>query len=204
MYMLSWAYPGGSVVKNLQEMQVWSLGQEDSWEEEMAIHSIILALEIPRTEEPGGLYSPWDHKRVRHGLVTRKQQYASMESKGFGPSWGGLAWIGDKVCNKSMELLGFEPVYSSALYSPSRIHDHSEHHHLEAPIWARFHVYLLGNNHVVSSHLLLCYRLLHQHHGNHCLLHVSQRDNNRLNMPTPIFLAISSTKRQTGWPQLLA
>ena len=100
----------------------------------MAIHSIILALEIPRTEEPGGLYSPWDHKRVRHGLVTRKQQYASMESKGFGPSWGGLAWIGDKVCNKSMELLGFEPVYSSALYSPSRIHDHSEHHHLEAPI----------------------------------------------------------------------
>ena len=53
--MLSWAYPGGSVVKNLQEMQVWSLGQEDSLEGEMAIHSIILVLEIPGTEEPGRL-----------------------------------------------------------------------------------------------------------------------------------------------------
>ena len=25
-------------------------------------HSSILAWEIPWTEEPGGLYSPWDHK----------------------------------------------------------------------------------------------------------------------------------------------
>ena len=48
----------GSDVKNLpiiQETQVPSLGQEDSLEEEMATHSSILAWEIPRTEEPGGL-----------------------------------------------------------------------------------------------------------------------------------------------------
>ena len=32
-----------------------TLGQEDPLEKEMATHSSILAWEIPRTEEPGGL-----------------------------------------------------------------------------------------------------------------------------------------------------
>ena len=41
----------------MQEMQVQSLGQEDSLEEGMATHSSILAWEIPWTEEPGGLQS---------------------------------------------------------------------------------------------------------------------------------------------------
>ena len=36
-------------------MQIQSLGPEDSLEEEMATHSSILAWEISRTEEPGGL-----------------------------------------------------------------------------------------------------------------------------------------------------
>ena len=36
----------------------------------MATHSNILAREIPRTEEPGGL-SPMGHKRVRHKLATK-------------------------------------------------------------------------------------------------------------------------------------
>ena len=38
-------------------MQVRSLGQ-DPLEEELATHSSILAWKIPRTEEPGELYSP--------------------------------------------------------------------------------------------------------------------------------------------------
>ena len=38
-----------------QETQVRSLGQVDPLEEEMATHSSVLAWEIPRTEEPGGL-----------------------------------------------------------------------------------------------------------------------------------------------------
>ena len=48
------------LVKNLPAMQetwVQSLGWEDSLEKEMATHSSILAWEIPRTEEPGGLQS---------------------------------------------------------------------------------------------------------------------------------------------------
>ena len=45
-------------VKNLpamQEVWVWSLGQEDPLEEEMATHSSILVWEIPWTGEPDGL-----------------------------------------------------------------------------------------------------------------------------------------------------
>ena len=41
-----YGFPGGSVVKNpcsMQEMQVLSLGGEDTLEEEMATHSSILA-----------------------------------------------------------------------------------------------------------------------------------------------------------------
>ena len=53
-------FPGGSVVKNppaKQEMWVQSLGQEDPQEKEMATHFSILAWEIPRSEESGGLQS---------------------------------------------------------------------------------------------------------------------------------------------------
>ena len=48
------------IMKNppaMQETWVQSLGQEDSMEKEMATHSSILALEIPWTEEPGGVQS---------------------------------------------------------------------------------------------------------------------------------------------------
>ena len=41
----------------MQEMQVQSLGEEDPLEREMATQSSILAWEVPRTEEPGGLQS---------------------------------------------------------------------------------------------------------------------------------------------------
>ena len=64
-------FPADSVVRfylpmpKIQEMQVWSLGQEDSLEEERATHSSILAWEVPRTEEPGGLQSTGS-QRVRH------------------------------------------------------------------------------------------------------------------------------------------
>ena len=55
-------------------MWIRSLGQEDPLEKEMATHSIILAWEIPGTEEPTVCdlqrslqsvtpgYSPWGHK----------------------------------------------------------------------------------------------------------------------------------------------
>ena len=57
---MSLGFPGGSVVKNLPakwETWVWSLGQEDPPEKEMATHSNIFPIfwEIQWTEEPGGL-----------------------------------------------------------------------------------------------------------------------------------------------------
>jgi len=43
--------------KQMQEMRVQLLSQEDSLEKEMAAHSSVLAWRIPWTEEPGGLQS---------------------------------------------------------------------------------------------------------------------------------------------------
>ena len=65
-------FPGGSVVKNIpamQEMWVWSVGQEDPLEKEMATHSNILTWKIPWTEEPGWLLS-MGLQRVGHDWVT--------------------------------------------------------------------------------------------------------------------------------------
>ena len=59
-------------IKNLsaiKETWVWSLGQEDPLEKEMAIHSSILSWEIPWIEEPVGLQSMGSQK-VRHDWVT--------------------------------------------------------------------------------------------------------------------------------------
>ena len=53
-------FPGGTVVRNLpakqemQETQVQSLGQEDPLEEEMAMHSSVLAWKTPWREALGG------------------------------------------------------------------------------------------------------------------------------------------------------
>ena len=61
------------MVKNLPanavDSRLLSLGQEDSLEEEMATHSIILSWKIPWTEEPGGLQSIRS-QRVGHNLAT--------------------------------------------------------------------------------------------------------------------------------------
>ena len=44
------------------ESQVQSLGQEDLLEKEMAVHSTIVAWEVPWTEEPGWLLSVGSQK----------------------------------------------------------------------------------------------------------------------------------------------
>ena len=57
----------------MQGTQVWSLGQEDPLEKEMANHSSILAQKIPWTEEPGGLQS-MGSQRVRHNWAIKQQE----------------------------------------------------------------------------------------------------------------------------------
>ena len=58
-------FPGRSVVKNqpaIQETHVPPFGWEDPLEKEIAMHSSIVAWEIPWTEEPGGLKSMGSQK----------------------------------------------------------------------------------------------------------------------------------------------
>ena len=54
------------------ETQVWSLGQEDPLEEEMATHSSILAWKIPWTEEPGSLQSMGSQSRTWMSIYTHR------------------------------------------------------------------------------------------------------------------------------------
>ena len=61
----------------MQETCVWFLIQEDPLEGEMAIHSNILAWEIPWTEEPRRLQS-MRSKRVRHGWSNWAGMYACL------------------------------------------------------------------------------------------------------------------------------
>ena len=56
--------PVAQMVKHLPAMQetpFQSQGQEDPLKMEMAVHSSILASELPWTEEPSRLH-PWGHK----------------------------------------------------------------------------------------------------------------------------------------------
>ena len=57
----------------MQESRVRSLGWEDPLEKEIATHSSILAWEISRTEEPGGLQSV-GLQGVGHNLASKQQQ----------------------------------------------------------------------------------------------------------------------------------
>ena len=62
------------MVKNpptMQECHVQSLGWEDLLEKEMALHSSILAWEIPWTEEHGRLQF-MGSQRARHDLQTKR------------------------------------------------------------------------------------------------------------------------------------
>ena len=66
----TWFYrlSGGSAVKNLQQMQetqVWFMGEEESLEECMATPTSMLVKKMPWTEEPHGLQS-MGSQRVGH------------------------------------------------------------------------------------------------------------------------------------------
>ena len=56
-------------MRETRETWVWSLGQEDPLEKEMATHTSIPAWRIPWIEEPGGLQST-ESQRVGHDWVT--------------------------------------------------------------------------------------------------------------------------------------
>ena len=57
----------------MQKTGVLPLAREDPLKKETAIHFIVLAWEIPWTEEPGGLLS-MGSQRVRHNSATTMEQ----------------------------------------------------------------------------------------------------------------------------------
>ena len=60
-------------MQETEETRVQSLDQEDPLEKEMAPYTI-LAWDIPWTEEPGGLHSPWglrDSDLIEHTHTQR-------------------------------------------------------------------------------------------------------------------------------------
>ena len=88
---------GGSVVKNLpamQETQIWSLGQNDSLEEEMATHFSILAWRIPWTEEASGLQSRGS-QRVRDDWAGANPKH----------SWFTMLWVYSKLIQLQIYIL---------------------------------------------------------------------------------------------------
>ena len=66
---LPWWLSGKESACQCRRLKVQSLGGKDPPEEETATHSSILAWEIPRTEEPGGV--AWGPKNVR-GFTKRQ------------------------------------------------------------------------------------------------------------------------------------
>ena len=81
-------------MQETQEMQVWSLGQEDSPEKQMATQSIILAWKIPWTEEPGGLQSKIS-QRLGHFWATNHMHMASNKAQ---VSFGAFEAQGPCMC----------------------------------------------------------------------------------------------------------
>ena len=86
----------------MQEMCVWSLGQEDLLEEGMTAHSSILAWRIPQTAEPGGLQfmgsqkswtqlSDWTTATVHMGRCTCFWNLEWGCRSLLSTLWGGLA-----------------------------------------------------------------------------------------------------------------
>ena len=66
-------FPGGSLVKNLPTMKrlwfhPWKIPWRRKWQP-----TPYFCWEIPCSEEPDELYSPWGCKRVGHNLVTKQQ-----------------------------------------------------------------------------------------------------------------------------------
>ena len=81
--MFKEGFPGGSLVKNLPADTGDAsliLGLEDLLERKIISYSRILAWEIPLTEEPGGLYSPFGHKVSDTTEPTKQQQQQCSES----------------------------------------------------------------------------------------------------------------------------
>ena len=92
-YNVRTGFPGGSAVKSPPAMQgtrVWSLGWEDSLEEETATHSIFLSGEVDGQRGLVG-YSPWG---CRESDTTEQQQQERVNTR----AWKKAGWYEVRNC----------------------------------------------------------------------------------------------------------
>ena len=112
-------------MKEMQEMWVQLLSQEDPLEEDMATHSSILAWKIPRTEKPGGLQS-MGLKRVRQDwsnlvhMHTLRQCKSAISIHLAPPFWDYLPPSCPSRSSQSMRLSSLCHITTS--HSPSTVH----------------------------------------------------------------------------------
>ena len=99
-------------MQETQEMQVWSLGWGEPLEKEMAIHSSILAWEIPWAEEPGGLHS-MGSQRVRHNWATKHTCLYKYIWQGKGETFFLIAEC-CKLLNLKVQLLCFHASFTGS------------------------------------------------------------------------------------------
>ena len=101
-------------MREQQEAQVPSLGQEDPLEEDMATRSSILAWRIPCTEEPGGLQSMGSHKswtRLKW-LGTRSQRVRLRRIVKLGEENVGCCWVYMLIITQSSLVLFLQEIKS--------------------------------------------------------------------------------------------
>ena len=88
-------FTGSSLIKNLPadvgDVDL-ILGQNDPLEEEMAIHSCVLAWRVPWIGEPGGLQSVGS-QRVGHDLATTQTPVAVLRLLVVVPSLAEELWV---------------------------------------------------------------------------------------------------------------
>ena len=126
----------------MQEMQVWSLGQEDSLEKEMATRPSILAQKIPWTEEPGGL-QPMGFQELHTTYQLSKNNSISLyicttSSDGFYVLWWGRwTWLlaGTLPCKAAFLVQLVERMKPSQKKQNSEREESTERHHMNTYLY---------------------------------------------------------------------
>ena len=130
-------------MQEMQETLVWSLGWDDPLEEEMAVHSSILAWRIPWTKEPGGLQSMWSH-RVGHDWALSISTYVYL--------WLNHFIVHLKLtqhCKSTMLVVWWFSRWVVSSWLPSLIHLVLSFHGF--PFFLKPWIETLGLNHFFSS-----------------------------------------------------
>ena len=146
----------------MQEMQIQSLGREDPLEEEMAIHSSMLAWEIPWTEEPGRLQS-MRSQRAGHDLATKQQQQQNIAQHHHSlPLW---LWA-DCTVSPSLSFLFWKMgmMLPTQTYHKNLTRWLPSHplvpgrwwSHCNGKYWQGFSWVFTGTNFMCTGHWLLC------------------------------------------------